>query len=208
MTIGQDPLNLIICGVGGQGNILIASLLAASLNRKNYHVTVGDTFGAAQRGGAVFSSVRISSLRPYGPLIPKGRAHIILGLEPLETLRLLIQYGNPDVICLTNTYPIYPVGVMAKNLRYPNFKELERSIAELSKFAYFVKATEMAVKLGMQISMNVIMLGALIGSKQVPLKKRDIEEEMRKTFPSSRLKINLRAFEAGINAMHSQIKSE
>ena len=208
MATVQDPLNLIICGVGGQGNILIASLLATSLNRKNYHVTVGDTFGAAQRGGAVFSSVRISSLKSYGPLIPQGRAHIILGLEPLETLRLLIQYGNPDTICLTNTYPICPVGVMVKNLRYPNSKELERSIAELSKLAYFVKATDMAVKLGMQISTNIIMLGALIGLNRLPLKKEDIVEEMRKAFSANRLTINLRAFEVGINSVRLQIKNE
>ena len=88
-TIYQDPLNVIICGVGGQGNVLISSLIASALNRKGYHVTVGDTYGAAQRGGAVFSSVRISSKRSYGPLIPEGRAHLIVGLEPLETLRLL-----------------------------------------------------------------------------------------------------------------------
>jgi len=65
---------------------------------------------AAQRGGAVFSSVRISSRRFYGPLIPEGKAHLIVGLEPLETLRLLQKYGNPQVVCITNTYTVYPVG--------------------------------------------------------------------------------------------------
>ncbi|MCK4262805.1 MAG: 2-oxoacid:acceptor oxidoreductase family protein, partial [Dehalococcoidia bacterium] len=71
--MSADPLNLIICGVGGQGNILMSSLVASALTRKGYYVAIGETFGAAQRGGAVFSSVRISARHPYGPLIPEGR---------------------------------------------------------------------------------------------------------------------------------------
>ena len=57
MNNHADPLNLIICGIGGQGNILISRLLGRTLTDKGYLVTIGETFGAAQRGGAVFSSI-------------------------------------------------------------------------------------------------------------------------------------------------------
>ena len=73
MIINADPLNLIICGVGGQGNILISRMIGRILSGKHYYVTIGETFGAAQRGGAVYSSMRISQKRYYGPLIPKAR---------------------------------------------------------------------------------------------------------------------------------------
>lgn len=200
-TIYQDPLNVIICGVGGQGNVLISSLIASALNRKGYHVTVGDTYGAAQRGGAVFSSVRISSKRSYGPLIPEGRAHLIVGLEPLETLRLLQKYGNPQVLCITNTYTVYPVGVMANRLEYPDDDELKKAIKSLAKSAWFIEATDIARKLGAQIALNVVMAGALIGSGQIPLTKEEAESEMRKFFPSDSLDLNFKAFEMGIRAM-------
>ena len=201
MTIPGDPLNLIICGVGGQGNILISSLIAAALSKKGYHVTVGDTFGAAQRGGAVFSSVRVSRKRSYGPLIPEGKAHLVLGLEPLETLRLLQKYGNSDTTCITNTRPVYPLGVMLSNLKYPATDEMKEIIRSISKQAWFIDASDIASKLGDQIVLNVIMAGALIGSEQLPVTRKDIEDEMRAAFPAAKMELNLKAFEEGINAL-------
>ncbi len=206
MVLRQDPMNLIICGVGGQGNILISSLIASALNKKGYHVTVGDTFGAAQRGGAVFSSVRISTRRSCGPLIPEGKAHLVLGLEPLEALRLLQKYGNPEVICITSTSPIYPVGVMASNLRYPQAEALKKTIKSLSKKAWFVDGTDLAAKLGAPISMNVIMAGALIRLGELPLEKGDIEEEIRNAFSGERRELNLRAFEMGFQSFRSRVE--
>lgn len=200
-TIYQDPLNVIICGVGGQGNVLISSLIASALNRKGYHVTVGDTYGAAQRGGAVFSSVRISSMRSYGPLVPEGRAHLIVGLEPLETLRLLQRYGNPQVLCITNTSTVYPVGVMANRLEYPDDDELKKAIKGLAKSAWFIEAADIARKLGAQIALNIVMAGALIGSCQIPLTKEEAESEMRNFLPTDSLDLNFQAFEMGIRAM-------
>jgi indolepyruvate ferredoxin oxidoreductase beta subunit len=120
MKSQHDPLNLIACGVGGQGNILISRMIGRVLTRNDYLVTIGETFGAAQRGGPVFSSLRISKKKYYGPLIPEGKAHVILGLEPLETPRILNTYGNPHVITVTNFHPIYPVGVLSKRLSYAN----------------------------------------------------------------------------------------
>src|SRR4030042_4755588 len=85
MALSADPLNIIICGVGGQGNILLSGMVGGAFLKKGYYATIGETFGAAQRGGAVFSAVRVSKKRENGPLIPEGKAHLILGLEPLET---------------------------------------------------------------------------------------------------------------------------
>jgi indolepyruvate ferredoxin oxidoreductase beta subunit len=86
-----DPLNIVVCGVGGQGNILVARLAGRSLAKLGYIVTIGETYGASQRGGDVMSHIRLSVRRKYGPLIPHGGAHIVLGLEPLETVRILVD---------------------------------------------------------------------------------------------------------------------
>ena len=66
-------------------------------------------------------------------MIPEGKAHIIVGLEPLETLRLLQKYGNPEVLCITNTRAVYPVDVMANNLEYPDYDKVKETIKGLSK---------------------------------------------------------------------------
>jgi len=109
MNNHADPLNLIICGTGGQGNVLISRLLGRALTDNGYKVTIGDTFGAAQRGGAVFSSMRISKKKYYGPLVQEGQADVLLSLEPLESLRILNTYGNPEIATVSNSQPIYPV---------------------------------------------------------------------------------------------------
>ena len=204
MTISADPLNLIICGVGGQGNILMSGLVGSALTKKGLHVSVGETFGAAQRGGAVFSSVRISPTKAYGPLIPEGKAHFILGLEPLETMRLLRKYGNPETMCITNTYPVPPVGVLSRKDEYPDQEQLRQAIGSLCKSAWFVDATEIALKLGATIATNIVMVGALIAAEQIPLTKKEIEDEMRETFPSNRMGLNLQALEKGFSAIRSQ----
>ena len=100
MSLVPDPLNLIVCGIGGQGSLLVSQIISRTLMKAGFFVTRGETFGAAQRGGAVLSTIRISRKQPYGPLVPEGRAHIVLGLEPLETLRTLKKYGNPRVMCI------------------------------------------------------------------------------------------------------------
>lgn len=199
MKSQHDPLNLIVCGVGGQGNILISRMIGRILTRNGYLVTIGETFGAAQRGGPVFSSLRISKKKYYGPLIPEGKVHVILGLEPMETLRTLQTYGNPHVTTLTNSRPIYPVGVLSKRLVYPDFEAIRDAIENLSETSSFINATEIAIELGAPIASNIVMLGALVATSQIPLSLKDVEEEIRTTFPVSKVDLNLKALRMGIN---------
>ena len=197
MKSPHDPLNLIVCGIGGQGNILISRMIGRILTRKGYLVTIGETFGAAQRGGPVFSSLRISKRKYYGPLIPEGKAHVILSLEPMETLRTLHIYGNPQVTTLTNFHPVYPVGVLSQRLVYPDLDAIKDAIQRLSKTSSFVNATEIAIELGAPIASNMVMLGALAGAEQVPLSEEDVEEEIKTTFPDSKVGLNLKALSMG-----------
>ena len=204
MNLGVDPLNLIVCGVGGQGNILISRMIGRILANKGYYIAIGETFGAAQRGGAVHSSMRISRKRYYGPLIPKAKGHIILSLEPLETLRILGAYGNENVLTVSNTQPIYPVGVAAGKAHYPDLVELKEAIQNLSRSAWFVNVSQMAADLGSPIVANIILLGSLVGIGKIPLTRREVGEEIKSTFPAAVVELNLRALLLGIEAVLSQ----
>ena len=86
MATGKENYNLIITGVGGQGNVLSSQLIGQALVGKGYFVTIGETYGASQRGGSVMSHIRISSQKQLSPLIPRGKADIVVGLEPVEAL--------------------------------------------------------------------------------------------------------------------------
>ncbi|MGD8562692.1 MAG: indolepyruvate oxidoreductase subunit beta [Desulfarculaceae bacterium] len=193
----RDPLNLIVSGIGGQGNILIARLLGRLFSGKDYFVTIGETFGAAQRGGSVFSSLRISQNKEHGPLIPEGQAHVVLGLEPLETLRMLSRFGNSEVSTLTNDREVFPVDVLGGRDKYPDKGKLLSAIKTISQSAWVVPATRIAVELKAPIVTNMVMLGALVGSGVLPIGLDEVQERIKSDLPSGKLDINLKGFEEG-----------
>jgi len=194
----QDPLNVIVTGVGGQGNVLISQLIGKALVKRGHHVTIGETYCASQRGGAVMSHLRISRQEQYGPLIPEGQADVILGLEPVETMRVLAQYGNPGVVVIANSRPVYTLAVTSGAAEYPGTEKIEKTLEELSSMAWLINATEIALEMGASILTNTIMAGALVGSHALPLEPEDLEAELRDSLPSDRLELNLQAARRGL----------
>ena len=193
----SDPYNLIIAGVGGQGNVLASRVLGGMLTNKGYRVTIGDTFGASQRGGSVMSHIRISAESAWSPQIPKGKAHMLIALEPTEAVRVLGNYGNPKVKVLCNTRPIQSVGVICGELSYPSLENLEKWVRELSEEAWFLDATNAAVKLGNPIFGNIMMIGALGGTGVLPVGRQDFEAAISRDMSPDKVKLNLSAYDMG-----------
>ncbi|MBC8511551.1 MAG: indolepyruvate oxidoreductase subunit beta [Dehalococcoidia bacterium] len=193
----KDPLNLIITGVGGQGNVMISLIIGNALVKEGYLVTIGETYGASQRNGPVMSHVRISKETQYSPFIPDGHADIILGMEPVETLRMLGQFGNTHVITIVNPRPIYSIDVTAGAAEYPDMDKLMETVKELSAETWTINATEEAQKMGSPIFANTILVGALIGSGVLPLDKKSVEPVLREAFPKE-VEANMTAFEKGM----------
>ncbi len=201
MNTQTELLNLIICGIGGQGNIRVSRMIGKILNDKGFYVNIGETFGAAQRGGSVFSCMRVSKEKNYGPLIPKGQADLILSLEPLEALRMLGVFGNFEVATIVNTRPVYPVGVLSGQFDYPNVESVLENIQGLSGKYWAVNATDMAMELKAPIVSNIIMLGALAESGIIPLDVEDVHKEIENSFPPALVELNLRALKMGAESV-------
>lgn len=193
----KDPLNLIITGVGGQGNVMISLIIGNALVEEGYLVTIGETYGASQRGGPVMSHVRISRETQCSPFIPDGHADIILGMEPVETLRMMRQFGNPDVVTIINPRPIYSIDVTGGQAEYPDLDKLIETIKELSAKTWIVNATEEAQKMGNPIFANSILIGAIIGSGVLPLDEKSVEPILQETFPKE-IEANMKAFNKGM----------
>jgi indolepyruvate ferredoxin oxidoreductase beta subunit len=200
----KDPLNVIVTGVGGQGNVLISQLIGKALVKGGYHVTIGETYGASQRGGAVMSHLRLSRQEQYGPLIPEGQADVILGLEPVETLRVVAQYGHPEVVVIANSRPVYTMAANTGMAAYPSTQEIAGTLEELSRTAWLINATEMALELGASILTNIVMAGALVGSQTLPLRQEALEAELRESLPSDKLDLNLQAVRKGLEEAKRQ----
>jgi indolepyruvate ferredoxin oxidoreductase, beta subunit len=197
----KDPKNLIITGVGGQGNILISRLIGQFLVDDGYFVTIGETYGATQRGGSVASHVRVSKKALYSPLTPEGRADIILGLEPLESLRILTLFGNESTFVITNTRPVHTMAVAIGEAEYPALSSLEESIGKLSQKAWCIDASKIALDLGTPLVTNIVMTGALVGTGLLPIDGDRFKEGFRINFKKEQLALNVKAFEMGIGAV-------
>jgi indolepyruvate ferredoxin oxidoreductase beta subunit len=196
-TLPKDPLNIIMAGVGGQGNVMASRVLANMLSLKGYKVTIGETFGMSQRGGSVMSHLRVSETSAWSPQIPRGRADILIALEPIEAVRVMRAYGNSGVKVLVNTRAIHPVGVIAGDSEYPPLESIEKGLKELTSHVWMLDATEEATKLGNPILSNIIMIGAVSGLNLLPVGIAEFKSVIRDFFPEKLLEINRRAFEVG-----------
>jgi indolepyruvate ferredoxin oxidoreductase beta subunit len=193
----KEPFNVVIAGVGGQGNVLASLLVGAVLVDNGYKVTIGETYGASQRGGSVMSHVRISQVRQYGPLIPPGMADLVVALEPSEAARILARFGNADTISVVNTRPVHPVDVISGNVAYPELDLLFDRIECLSRSAHLVAATDKALEMGNPILANVILIGAVAGLGLLPITEVHLDKAVAAYLSHDRVEINRKAFLMG-----------
>ena len=198
VSLPFDPYNIIITGVGGQGNVMASRVVGNMLSRKGLSVTIGETFGASQRGGSVMSHLRISTTSSWSPQIPRGKCHLVISLEPTEAMRVLTTYGNPNIRVLCNTRPIHAMGVISGEHQYPNLTDIKTWVAELSEASWFMDATAEAMELGNPIFGNIMMIGAAAGIGALPLDRNDFEAVISEMLPAARQELNLKAFDIGV----------
>jgi indolepyruvate ferredoxin oxidoreductase beta subunit len=200
MKSNGDCLNVIITGVGGQGNILASHILASAAIAEGYHATIGETYGQSQRGGAVMSHVRLSKDIEFGPLIPEGGGDVIVGLEPMETLRVAAMYANPSTKVIVNPRPNYPLMVLYGAMEYPEVDELIKRLEEMTEIVKVVESTELAKKAGEAMASNVVMVGALAGLGWAPIPVDTFKSVLEQVIPPKVLDVNRQAFKLGMES--------
>lgn len=197
----NEPLNVIVTGVGGQGNVLASQVVAAAAVEAGYRVSIGETFGASQRGGSVMSHVRISRDRTCGPLIPRGHAHLIVGFEPMEALRILTTYGNTETVVIMNDRPNYPIGCLLGEDKYPDPASIIEAAGLLAHRLHVMQATEMAKEAGSPMAANMVLTGALSGAGVLPFGGKFFRDTIEVLFTGEVKEINKKAFELGFKAV-------
>jgi len=197
---GLKEFNLIVTGVGGQGSVLASHIVAEAAVKKGFKVRVGETFGAAQRGGKVHSHVRIGD-EIYGPLCPSRSLDVLIGLEPNETLRLALKYANEETLIITNTRPVPSMDANIGADAYPDVSLLIEALGRISGRVVSFDATELAVKAGNERTMNVVLLGALAASGELPLETEALREAVMSRVPPKTVKVNETAFNLGVDQL-------
>lgn len=200
----EKEFNVLITGVGGLGVILMSELLGNAAVSDGLNVRGSEILGLAVRGGPVVSIIRIGS-EVYGPLIPTGKCDIVAALEPAEALRN-ISYLSQSTLVIVNTRKIVPPSVLIGQSKYPSLEEILEKLNMVSSKVVTLNANQIATEAGSPLTTNIVMLGALFSSEQIPIKIETVKGAIQERFPAERVAVNIKAFDLGYQACLQAIK--
>ena len=196
----MDTTRLIIVAVGGQGNLLASKVLGEAALLSNIPVRMSEIHGMAQRGGVVESAVVFGSAK--SSIISDGEADVLVGFEPLETLRALNKC-NSSTIVITNLSCLPPFTVTLGKSVYPDLNKLQDLIRSKTKHLIAFNAADLAKQAGNILSVNIVLLGALIQTDILPLSSDSVKEAIQTKTKKAFVESNLKAFELGFAAANA-----
>ena len=182
--------NILICGVGGQGIVLTSKLIAATAMEHDIPVMSAETIGMAQKGGSVFSFLRLGD-DIYCPMFPEKTADIIIGFEPAEAVRILpyLRDGGQVVV---HTHPIMPVTATLSGSDYTGNEMLDYLQRNVENVV-LVDGNRAIEEIGSPKVLNMVMLGAAVRNGVLPFSVDDIEDTMKKTVRPQFVELNSKA---------------
>ncbi len=181
-------------GVGGQGTLTATTLLAEAALARGVDVVAGEVHGMAQRGGVVESTLLLGGRR--SPRIAHGEADILLGFEPLETLRAL-PYLAPGGRVFSSSEGLPPIGVALRKETYPDMDALRAEVEAASAGALFLPCRSLGLEAGSEPAGNTALLGALCASGLLPFGLDALEEAIGSCLPAKLREANLKAARLG-----------
>lgn len=191
-------LDIKLCGVGGQGILSIATIIAEAATEAGLHLKQAEVHGMSQRGGDVQSDLRLSTEPIWSDLIAKGGADMILSMEPMEALRYL-PYLSEDGVIVTSSKPFVNI---------PNYPDEAAVLAEIDAMPHSVRLDieGIARDNGLPKSANVVLLGMAAPFIKL-IEPQQLRAAVARIFaPKGEAVVaaNLKAFDLGLN--HSQNK--
>jgi len=190
----METIRLVCVGVGGQGNLLASNLLGQAALSMGINAVVSEIHGMAQRGGVVESTVLLGNVS--SPIVSNGEADVVVSFEPLETMRTLPKCNSKTVV-ITNTQPLPPFTVSIGQGKYPPVDEILDKIGRKVGKVIALQGNDLAKEAGNPLSLNMVMLGALIGSGAVPVTEEAVKKIISTSTKKAFLESNLKAFDLG-----------
>ncbi len=182
----MDTVNIILCGLGGQGILFVTKVLAQAALDKGFDVMGAETHGMAQRGGSVVSHLRIGPAQ--SSLVRTGAAHFLLALEENE--------GYRNLPFLADGAGMY---VNTDSERFPR-EEAAPFLSKKQISHQTIAASEMAMELGAPLSSNLALLGFFSAFDQGPITHAELERTIDAISPERFKSRNLDVF----NACHEE----
>ena len=197
-------LDVLLAGVGGQGTVLAAKVLAQAAQDKGWQVRTAETIGMAQRGGNVTSHVRMGNggEEVFAPLLAHGTADLVIAFEPGEAARVL-SFLAPNGVLVTATTPIQPVTAALSSVPYRADRVVQRLETQLAgKEASFVAVDDAALvrTIGSRKVLNTLLLARALAAGHVPLDVDDQRHAIEVCVKPAFVQLNLAAIEAVVSS--------
>lgn len=202
--MNKSEYNILVAGVGGLGILTATSIIAEAALIEGKKAIMSEIHGLSQRYGRVIATLRIGNV--YSPLIKRGEADLIIGLEPVEALRNILMLRKNGYLIL-NLNPIPPPSSTAGLEEYPSLDSVIEALKKATPNLIEIDALKKASEIGNPILQNTILVGAAFKIRGFPLSVESGREAIRQIFKSKDQKIinlNLKAFDEGVKIMESR----
>ncbi len=200
----METKRCVFVGVGGQGNLLASNLLGQAALSMGIPVVVSEIHGMAQRGGVVESAVLLGGAN--SPIVSNGEADVLISFEPLETMRILSKC-NKKTLVITNAQPLPPFTVAVGQGKYPPVDEILDKVQKKVGKVVVLNGNDLAEKAGNALSLNMVMLGALIGTGATAVTEKVMKDTIAGSTKKAFLESNLKAFDLGKETAQKLMKA-
>ncbi len=198
----MDIKRLIIVAVGGQGNLMASKVLGEAACRLDVPVRMSEIHGMAQRGGVVESAMVFGDAQ--SSIISDGEADLLLSFEPVEALRA-VRKCNSRTVMVTNTAPLPPFTAAIGKGAYPDMETIRGLLKAKTGRLFDLDAAELARAAGNALSVNMVLLGALMETDKLPVTPDSVRQAISETTKKAFLESNLKAFDLGREAVREQL---
>lgn len=198
----MNEYNILIVGVGGQGVLKLAQMICEVSMIEGNNALMSEIHGMAQRGGSVFSEVRIGDVS--SPIIENGECDMIISLEPSEILRYFDK-PKKEVVIVSNNEIIKPYTVSLGLSKYPEIDKIFEKLKEFTEKIFIIDGKRLTKEIGSNITLNTIMFGFYSAINPLSYKEDSFKKVLYDNFKGSFYEINQKAFEIGRNEFYKKV---
>ena len=204
MNKSNDTFNIMFTGVGGQGLMLLSAILGKAAVDNGLNVMTGEQHGLSQRQGSIYVHFRIGN--PISPLIPYGRADLLIAMEASEALRYVEYLKEGGVVIMSNR--IMPSVIETekvaldkeKKIKYLTVEQIVKRLEEVTNKVILLDSLELAIKAGNARTENSVLIGATVACEDFPISAEEVRKAVLALVPPKTIEANSKAFDLGREA--------
>lgn len=211
MSNSNGTFNIMFAGVGGQGLMLLSAILGKAAVNSGLNVMTGEQHGLSQRQGSIYVHFRIGN--PISPLIPYGKADMMIAMEASEALRYVEYMKEGGVIIMSNRImsSVTETEQVAldrdKKTKYLTVEQIVKKLEEVTNKVILLDSLELAIQAGNARTENSVLIGATAACEDFPISTEEVRKAVLALVPPKTIEANSKAYDLGREAGSACLES-